>query len=90
LTFLIDVSGWRRFAGPDKGFAKQRPGLAKCGGAKPLKGRSPTAVLRSLAARTGRRTVTVCYVPYRFINTQFLTFFLLIIGYNMKQKCNYQ
>jgi len=26
-----NVLGWRRFASPNKGFAKQRPGLAKCG-----------------------------------------------------------
>jgi hypothetical protein len=27
------------FASPNKGFAKQSPGLAKCGGEKPHKGR---------------------------------------------------
>ena len=37
----LNVLGWRRFAGPDKGFAQQRPGLAKCGGAKPCRGRKP-------------------------------------------------
>ena len=33
-----NVLGWRRFASPNEGFAKQRPGLAKCGGAKYHKG----------------------------------------------------
>jgi len=36
-----------------------RPATAKCGGEKPHKGRSPTAVFGSLAALR-RRTVTVC------------------------------
>ena len=31
----LDVPGCkRRFASPDKGFAKQRPGLANCGGVR--------------------------------------------------------
>ena len=41
---VLDI---RRFDSPNKGFAKQRPGLAKCGGAKYHKGRSPTGVLRN-------------------------------------------
>ena len=36
-----NVLGWRRFCSPNRGFAKQRPGLQKCGGAKPCRGRKP-------------------------------------------------
>ena len=36
-----NVLGSWRFASPYKGFAKQRPGLAKCGGVKPCRGRKP-------------------------------------------------
>jgi hypothetical protein len=50
-TIAYNVPGWRRFASPDKGFAKQRPGLAKCGGAKTHKGRSPTGFLRNPSRR---------------------------------------
>jgi len=50
-SLSLNVQGWRRFASPNKGFAKQRPGLAKCGGAKHQKGRSPTGVLRNPSRR---------------------------------------
>ncbi|GHV86836.1 hypothetical protein AGMMS50255_1320 [Spirochaetia bacterium] len=33
-----NVKGLRRFASPNKGFAKQRPGLAKCGLSEPWEG----------------------------------------------------
>ena len=35
-----NVTGIRRFDSPNKGFAKQSPGLAKCGGEKLHKGAS--------------------------------------------------
>jgi hypothetical protein len=50
--FSHNVTGIRRFASPDKGFAKQRPGLAKCGWrlawepSGDLASRNPVAALR--------------------------------------------
>ena len=41
--------GKRRFASPNKQTAKQFAGLAKCGGTKTCRGRSPNTVLCSLA-----------------------------------------
>jgi len=81
---LQRYTGNWRFAVAQKGFAKQRLATAKCGGAKPYKGRvSPTAVLWNLAA-VRRRIATVCYV-------QFVTFayyhFLMVNMIGIKIIC---
>jgi hypothetical protein len=57
-------------------FQQQR----KCGGAKRCRGRSPNTVLRSLAARTGRRTFTVllCAVRIKIIFYPRTNIFLIL------------
>jgi hypothetical protein len=58
----------RRFASPDKGFAKQRPGLAKCGGVKPHKGRKPDCGFTEPEPPLGgeARTGLLCEVGFVF------------------------
>jgi len=55
LVFLShNVRGWRRFGSPNKGFAKQRPGLTKCGGRKHHKGRIARLVFSETRGREQR------------------------------------
>ena len=56
-----NVSGIRRFASPNNGYAKQSPGLAKCGGEKLHKGASAGCSFSEPGAAKGGGTYTVCY-----------------------------
>jgi hypothetical protein len=62
LKLALNVLGWRRFASPNKGFAKQRPGLAKCGGVKPHKGACAGWGFTEPEPPIGGEALTVCYV----------------------------
>jgi hypothetical protein len=55
-----NVLGWRRFASPNKGFAKQRPGMVKCGGAKSCRGRKPEHGFAEPKPPKGGEALTVC------------------------------
>jgi len=57
-----NIPGNWRFAVAQKGFAKQRPATAKCGGEKPHKGHKPDCGFAEPEPPYGRWAVTVCYV----------------------------
>jgi hypothetical protein len=72
----------RRFGGPDKGFAKQRPGPTNCGWSEPWEG----AVATDLGERNpgaavggGTHTVLLCAVLFAF--RHFIFLFLCIKYY---------
>jgi len=58
-SVAANVLGWRRL-GQVIGQCEALTPAPNVAETKPHKGQSPTAVFRSLAARTGRRTLTVC------------------------------
>ena len=78
----LNVIGNWRFAVAEKGFAKQRPATAKCGGVKRHKGQSPTGVLRNpsrlLAAMllpgVMRRSFSCDQLLFYYLDITFLLF----------------
>jgi hypothetical protein len=72
----------RRFARPYKGFAKQRPGRAKCGGEKPHKGAKPRLRFFVARAANGGEAHTVLLGAVIFASIVFLIFFYIYPMHN--------
>ena len=81
LQMAHNVPGWRRFASPNKGFARQRPRLAKCGGAKHHKWLKARLVFCGTRAAERRRSANrlLCEVLAGFYVIFFIQYVILFI-----------